>query len=86
MWGGGQEHRSFHRPGQQGLQALAQWSKPALVAFSDQDPIFPYPKSGDLFAELIPGATAQVKIEGAAHFLQEDKPSEIVAAIDAAFS
>ncbi len=67
-------------------EALAQWSKPALVAFSDQDPIFPYPKSGDLFAELIPGATAQVKIEGAAHFLQEDKPAEIVAAIDAAFS
>jgi haloalkane dehalogenase len=66
--------------------ALAEWTKPTLVAFSDQDPIFPYPKSGSRFTELIPGAGEQVLIENASHFLQEDKPDEIVAAMRAAFS
>ena len=60
------------------LTALA-----TLVAFADQDPIFPYPKSGDRFTELIPTAGEQVKIENAGHFLQEDKPEEIVAAMRA---
>ena len=57
--------------------ALASWSKPALVAFSDSDPVFPYPKSGERFVELIPTAGDQVRIEGAAHFLQEDAGEEI---------
>ena len=52
---------------------LSRWNKPALVAFSDLDPIFPYPKAGQVFVDLIPTATEQVKIEGAAHFLQEDR-------------
>jgi haloalkane dehalogenase len=52
--------------------ALSRWQKPALVAFSDLDRIFPYPKAGQVFCDLIPTATEQVKIEGAAHFLQED--------------
>jgi haloalkane dehalogenase len=56
---------------------LSRWEKPALVAFSDSDPVFPYPKSGQVFADLIPGAGEQVKIEGAAHFLQEDRGEEI---------
>ena len=57
--------------------ALESWSKPALVAFSDSDPVFPYPKSGERFVELIPTAGEQVRIEGAAHFLQEDRGEEI---------
>jgi len=61
--------------------ALAQWSKPALVAFSDEDPVFPYPKSGERFIELIPTAGEQVRIENAGHFLQEDKPEAVVAAM-----
>ena len=61
--------------------ALAEWHKPTLVAFADQDPVFPYPKSGDRFTELIPTAGEQVRIENAGHFLQEDKPEEIVAAM-----
>jgi haloalkane dehalogenase len=61
------------------MDALSRWEKPALVAFSDSDPVFPYPKSGDRFVELIPGAGDQVKIEGAAHFLQEDR-GEVIAA------
>ena len=33
---------------------LSRWEKPALVAFSDTDPVFPFPKAGDRFIELIP--------------------------------
>ena len=53
------------------------WEKPALVAFSDSDPVFPYPRAGEVFCDLIPGAGEQVKIEGAAHFLQEDRGEQI---------
>jgi haloalkane dehalogenase len=56
---------------------LSRWTKPALIAFSDSDPVFPYPRAGERFCELIPGAGEQVRIEGAAHFLQEDRGEEI---------
>jgi haloalkane dehalogenase len=56
---------------------LSRWTKPALVAFSDSDPVFPYPRAGEAFCSLIPGAGEQVRIEGAAHFLQEDQGEEI---------
>jgi haloalkane dehalogenase len=56
---------------------LSRWTKPALVAFSDSDPVFPYPRAGEAFCSLIPGAGEQVRIEGAAHFLQEDRGEEI---------
>ena len=65
--------------------ALSTWDKPTLVAFSDGDPVFPYPQSGEQFTELIPSAGEQVRIEGAAHFLQEDRGPEIVEAMLAAF-
>jgi haloalkane dehalogenase len=65
--------------------ALSGWTKPALVAFSDTDPVFPYPQAGEQFTELIPSAGAQVRIEGAAHFLQEDRGREIADAMLAAF-
>jgi haloalkane dehalogenase len=61
------------------MDALSRWDKPALVAFSDSDPVFPYPKSGQVFADAIPGAGEQVRIEGAAHFLQEDRGEQIAA-------
>jgi haloalkane dehalogenase len=57
--------------------ALSIWEKPALIAFSDADPVFPHPKSGEVFRERIPGALPQVTISGAAHFLQEDKGEQI---------
>ena len=57
--------------------ALSRWEKPALVAFSDSDPVFPYPRAGEVFVDLIPGAGEQVRIEGAAHFLQEDRGEQI---------
>jgi haloalkane dehalogenase len=60
---------------------LSRWDKPALVAFSDSDPVFSYPRAGQYFSDLIPGAGEQVKIEGAAHFLQEDRGELIADAI-----
>jgi haloalkane dehalogenase len=56
---------------------LSRWDKPALVAFSDDDPVFPYPRAGKRFTTLIPSAGEQVRIEGAAHFLQEDRGERI---------
>jgi haloalkane dehalogenase len=59
--------------------ALSRWHKPALVAFSDSDPVFPHPRSGQVFCDRIPGALPQVTISGAAHFLQEDGGEQIAA-------
>lgn len=56
---------------------LSRWEKPALVMFSDSDPVTPYPRAGQVFCDLIPGAGEQVPVEGAAHFLQEDSGEEI---------
>jgi haloalkane dehalogenase len=65
--------------------ALGRWDKPALVAFSDSDPVFPFPQAGEQFVALLPGVGEQVRIEGAAHFLQEDRGAEIADAMLAAF-
>jgi haloalkane dehalogenase len=67
-------------------ESLSRWDKPALVAFSDGDPVFPYPQAGEVFTDMIPSAGEQVRIEGAAHFLQEDRGPVIVEAMLAAFS
>jgi haloalkane dehalogenase len=56
--------------------ALRGWEKPALVLFSDSDPIFP-PSVGARFAELIPGALPAETVAGAGHFLQEDAGERI---------
>jgi haloalkane dehalogenase len=55
--------------------------KPFLTAFSDRDPIT---RGGEkYFQKKIPGAQGQdhVTIEGAGHFLQEDKGEEIAQVI-----
>ncbi len=57
-------------------QALASWSQPALVLFSDGDPIFTT-RTGERFAEMIPGAGPLEIVEGAGHFLQEDDPGAV---------
>lgn len=58
------------------IEQLGKWQKPVLVAFSDSDPIFP-PKVGQRFVDAIPGASELKVIEGASHFLQEDKGEQI---------
>ncbi|MGJ0118571.1 haloalkane dehalogenase [Williamsia sp. MIQD14] len=56
---------------------LRRWTTPVLLAFSDSDPVFPHPRSGQVFTDLIPTAGEQVTITGAAHFLQEDRGEKI---------
>ncbi len=66
-------------------EELGRWDKPALVAFSDTDPVFPFPRAGEQFTALLPTAGEQVRITGAAHFLQEDAGDQIVDAMLRAF-
>ena len=58
-------------------EVLSNWTKPALVLFSANDPVF----SGieDFFMNKIPSCKNQPKIiiQEAGHFLQEDKGEEI---------
>jgi len=75
-----------HDPGvaamKKARKTLSEWTKPALVLFSDKDPIM----SGleGFFYALIPSSGDQQKIiiENAGHFLQEDKGQEIAGYID----
>jgi haloalkane dehalogenase len=56
-------------------EALESWRGRVLVAFSDQDPIFSA-AAGERWASRLPDASS-VTIEGASHFLQEDKGESI---------
>jgi haloalkane dehalogenase len=55
---------------------LERWEKPALVLFSDSDPIFT-PTAAERLASRIPGAGPAEIVSGAGHFLQEEKGEEI---------
>jgi len=57
-------------------QALRGWRVPALVVWSDGDPVFP-PEVGRAFAQSLPGAGDLQLIEGAGHYVQEDQGEEI---------
>jgi haloalkane dehalogenase len=52
--------------------ALRGFDRPALVLFSDGDPIFSR-RAAESIAELLPGAELDPPVEGAGHFLQEDR-------------
>lgn len=58
-------------------KALAEWKKPALVLFSDKDPITGGAQK--FFRGIIPSAKEQpeITIKDAGHFLQEDKGEDI---------
>jgi haloalkane dehalogenase len=56
--------------------ALARWERPALVLFSDSDPIFST-VAAEHMASRIPGAGPAEFVSGAGHFLQEEKGEEI---------
>jgi haloalkane dehalogenase len=56
--------------------ALERWEKPALVLFSDSDPIFST-AAAERMASRIPGAGPAEIVAGAGHFLQEEKGEEI---------
>jgi haloalkane dehalogenase len=56
--------------------ALERWERPALVLFSDSDPIFT-PAAAERLASRIPGAGPAEIVAGAGHFLQEEKGEEI---------
>ena len=60
--------------------ALREWDKPALVVWGAEDTILP-DGIARAMVELIPGARGPVLLGGASHFLQEDRPDEVAAAI-----
>ena len=64
-------------------ERLRRFEQPALVCFGDSDPIFPR-RAAEAMAELLPNAELAPPVEGAGHFLQEDR-GEVVAERIAAF-
>lgn len=56
--------------------ALREWEAPAYVLFSTEDPVFS-PRTGQRLADLIPGAGPLDTVDGAGHFLQEDRGEEV---------
>src|SRR5215218_9446444 len=55
---------------------LRTWDAPALVLFSDSDPIFPR-RAAETMAALLPNAELAPPLRAAGHFLQEDRGEEI---------
>jgi haloalkane dehalogenase len=51
---------------------LRSFEQPTLVLFSDSDPIFSR-RAAEVMAELLPNAELDAPVEGAGHFLQEDR-------------
>ncbi|MBC8170110.1 MAG: haloalkane dehalogenase [Anaerolineae bacterium] len=60
-------------------EKLRHWNQPALVLFSDSDPVT---RGGDaFFRKLLPTAQETITIVGAGHFLQEDQGEAVAAHI-----
>ena len=68
-------------PNRAAWAALATFEKPFFTAFSDGDPVTRGLER--VFHARVPGAAgrAHVTVRGAGHFLQEEKPDELVAVI-----
>ncbi|NVM18143.1 MAG: haloalkane dehalogenase [Candidatus Lokiarchaeota archaeon] len=66
-----------HRANKKAVKMFREWNKPFITAFSDSDPIT---RGGDrLWQEHVLGAKGQphTTINGAGHFVQEDKGPEL---------
>ena len=63
-------------------ERLRSFDRPALVLFSDSDPIFGR-GAAEAMAALLPNAALDPPLEGAGHFLQEDRGEQIAARIAA---
>jgi len=61
-------------------ERLRTWDRPALVLFSDSDPIFSR-RAAETMASLLPNAELDPPLEGAGHFLQEDRGEAVGARI-----
>ncbi len=59
---------------------LRSWRKPALVLFSDSDPVFTLGAGARLAAHLPTAGPLRV-LKGASHFLQEDQGEELAQAV-----
>jgi haloalkane dehalogenase len=68
-------------PNRHAWEALRRYERPFLCTFSDSDPITA--GADRLFRDEIPGATGQphTTIEGAGHFLQEDRGARLAAVV-----
>ena len=60
--------------------ALRAWDRPALVVWGADDAVLPV-EIAQAFVRLIPDAEGPLLLQGASHFLQEDRPDEVAAAI-----
>ena len=63
-------------------EALRRLELPAVVVWGADDRVLPL-RVADFLVSLLPNAEGPVVIEGASHFLQEDRPDEVAAAINA---
>jgi haloalkane dehalogenase len=61
-------------------EQLSRLDRPALVLFGDSDPIFSR-RAAERMADLLPRAVLDPPVEGAGHFLQEDRGSWLGARI-----
>ena len=75
----GSDHPSAHRM-LEVRERLASLDRPALVLFGDSDPIFSR-RAAEVMASLLPGAELDPPLEGAGHFLQEDRGEQVGARI-----
>jgi haloalkane dehalogenase len=57
-------------------ERLRRFEQPALVLFGADDPIFPR-AAAEAMADLLPHAALDPPLEGAGHFLQEDRGAEV---------
>ncbi len=55
---------------------LQAWNKPAMVLFSDSDPVFP-PEAAAAMADLIPTVREPEILRGASHFLPEERGEHV---------